>query len=116
MKTTKTEKADEEVRALIEFEQLINKPVPYFRWYDKAGPEPDEFRAWRLEASLLYRIKLWFQAGLPDDDNLRTLMKVTRLRERRAYARWLKVKKQISADVRAGLRKTKPPWGLGGLK
>lgn len=96
------------LEALIEFEQLLDKPVPCFRWYDNAGPEPDEFRTWRIEASLLYRIKLWFRAGMPDDHGLRTLLKVTRRRERKAYARWPKVKKQISADFLAGRRKTLP--------
>ena len=110
--TTKSERQEQQARALIEFEGLISRPVPCFKWYTTKIKEPAEFRLWRMYASLSYRIDLWLEAGLPAWPELAKMISDAHANEREAYNDWIKLKKRISAEYVDGRRKTRPPWGI----
>jgi hypothetical protein len=104
-------KQEWESNALIELSGLIGKPVPCIKWFDGTRiPQPAVFTTWALYASLLYRIELWQQAGLPASPEITKLLSDTRAHERRAYADWIVFKKKINAQYLSGVRKVRPPW------
>ncbi len=108
--TKEQAKAERQALAMIEFDRLLSRRVPYFKWYDGAGPEPDEFRRWRMYRSLLYRLELWLDAGLPTWPEMKSLIAETRSLEREAHKSWIKLKRKITAAYVEGRLKTKPPW------
>ncbi len=108
--TKEQAKAERQLLAMIEFERLLSRRVPYYKWYDCAGPEPDEFRRWRMYRSLLYRLELWLDAGLPTWPEMKNLVAETRSLEREAHKSWIKLKRKITAAYVEGRLKTKPPW------
>jgi hypothetical protein len=110
--TKQQAKAEQQAINLIEFERLLNRRVPYYKWYDGAGPEPPVHKMWRMYASLLYRLELWLDAGLPTWPEMKNLISETRSLEREAYKTWLKLKRKISGEYISGKRKIRPPWGV----
>ena len=106
-------KSERQAAAVIEIVKLTGRSkVSCFVWYNCAMKEPAAFRCWRMYASLIYRIDLWLDAGLPEWPGMAKLVSEARASERAAYSDWLKLKKRISAEYVAGKRKTRPPWGV----
>ncbi|HEV2484116.1 MAG TPA: hypothetical protein VGT08_01175 [Terracidiphilus sp.] len=104
-------KAEDQALAMIEFERLISRPVPHVRWYDGGMPEPAEYRRWRLYSSLLYRVELWLDSGLPRWDGMLAMVEDARACAKEARREWLKIKHRLSARYAAG-KGPRPPWGM----
>jgi hypothetical protein len=110
--TKQQAKAEQQANAMIEFTRLLSRRVPYYKWYDGAGPEPPEHKMWRMYASLRYRLELYLDAGMPTWPEMMNLISETRALEREAHKAWIKLKRKISAEYVAGRSTIKPPWGV----
>jgi hypothetical protein len=93
---------------VVEFTRALRGRHAHLCWPYRSR-EPRVHREWRTLACVLQKARLYAAADLPIEPGFVSMLHAIEGRERRAFARWLRVKHSRAMQYLTGKRKTPPP-------